>query len=328
MTDETTPDRPLLLSEHLKELDARQFSRQLPDFDLDGAIRGGQRRRRRRTAGRVVGAAAGVGLTVAAVLGGLGGLVGDPRHLISPVPATSVGIGDDSLTYLRRGDVVEVKRAGATLAVVTLSAATFDDEVGTVTVTVDAAAPLDLGADDFVWSGDEPDVGPAQPGKILDVQGTGPQTFSWTYNGVGPGTLVWAPTGAGRIAGIWDVEGNRTPTAAAIQAGRTRYLQRGTTVTVYTGDQATADLTVVSTEQLTGRARVGVDVHADRAFRLHLGDFICEDSTGDDHPVRSRTADLSPGQTRHLVLTCTGTLSDVLWDPGQNDFPAGVWLMR
>jgi hypothetical protein len=106
MKTQSSADRPVGLSQRLKELDQKQNHEAMPVFDLEAAVTGGRRRRRRRNAAQALGTAATLAVIVLAVsLTPLSDRVNGqgPAVPISPpaVPTLPAGVGADRLDTAR-----------------------------------------------------------------------------------------------------------------------------------------------------------------------------------------------------------------------------------
>jgi hypothetical protein len=309
---------PTPLSERLKQLDAVTQAQGMPEFDLDAAVRGGERRQQRRSIAGTAAATVGAGLVAAALFAGgahWNVLWGEDSDLAPSAAPTD-------LVYAQHGDSVTVSRGHHPLARVTVSSVAVDGNGrGTVEVTVDPYAEFSLPLSDFVWAGDSLDR--LSSASAVPVDGF--QTVRWTYEGVSDGELAWTVPGTDRLAGVWSV-GDGVETVAADRAW---YLQLGNVVTVYEGSEPQARVTVssVAVGRTVGGAHVSVTAHD--GYELRADDFVWAEEDGAQHaPLADdwRSLSVRDDAVNAGDLRFTGVGEGyLLWAPGGRE-TAGVWL--
>ncbi|GLY27404.1 hypothetical protein [Kineosporia sp. NBRC 101731] len=309
---------PTPLSKRLKQLDAVTQAQGMPEFDLDAAVRGGERRQQRRSIAGTAAATVGAGLVAAALFAG--GVHWNAFWGEDPDPAPSAAPAD--LVYAQHGDSVTVSRGRDPLARVTVSSVAVDGNGrGTVEVMVDSDAEFVLPLSDFVWAGDSLDRLSGAAAVTVD----GFRTVRWTYEGVSDGELAWTVPGTDRLAGVWSVGDRVEPVAA----DRSWYLQVGSAVTVYEGVEPQARVTVssVAVGRTVGAAHVSVTAHD--GYELRADDFVWAEESGPQHaPLaddwRSLSARGDAVNTGDLRFAGVGE-GYLLWAPDGLE-TAGVWL--
>ncbi|GAA3604618.1 hypothetical protein GCM10022223_20360 [Kineosporia mesophila] len=313
---------PTPLSERLKQLDAVTQAQGMPAFDLDAAVRGGERRQQRRSIAGTAAATVGAGLVAAALFAG--GAHWNAFWDVDSDPAPSAVPVD--LVYAQRGDSVTVSRGRDPLARVTVTSAAIDAEGhGTVAMRVESDAGFVIQLSDFIWAGESLDRLTAATSMTVD----GSQTINWTYDGVSEGELAWVRPGTDRLAGVWSVGAGDSGAVGAVAADRSWYLQVGSAVTVYEGVEPQARMTVssVAVGRTVGAAHVSVTAH-DR-YELRADDFVWAEESGPQHaPLADDWRSLSVRDdavnTGDLRFAGVGE-GYLLWAPDGRE-TAGVWL--
>ena len=268
--EERPPGR---LPERLKQLD--EAGPPMPEFDLDTAVRAGERRVRRRHAGTA--AAAGAGLVLAGLVTGsmwTGWADDEPQPVTAPNPA--------ELVYEQHGDSVMVYRDGDPLARVRLEAVTVGPEgSGAVEVTVDSDGPFVLSPAGFFWAGEGEDAAPTDAGPQITVEG--PKQLRLSYREVSDGELAWLLPGVDQPAAVWSVGAGTSPTE--VKTDRVWYLQQEDTVAVYQGRSPLAEVTVSDVGLAGETAQARVVLTATGHYELRGDDFLWAAADGTQHAM-------------------------------------------
>jgi len=200
MSDRPEPRR---LSARLKDLSEDPAGLPPAAFGVDEIVRGGRRRRRnRRVAQSAAALAAVVVMSVAVFTGRPGPPSGNdlpagpgmPSPAVSRSPLPTIDLADPALTYQQADDVVSVKRKGATVATLTLTAATYTPTSAHASFTVRSEYPVTMDTDLFTVFVDDGDVSLDKPQK--STLPAGAHTVTITATGIGS-----EPRGIGWIAG-------------------------------------------------------------------------------------------------------------------------------
>jgi hypothetical protein len=322
-------DRPVRLSERLKQLDDAQHRRALPPFDLDAVVIGGRRRRRRRAVVGTVAAAAAT-VVIAANLSLPGRFQETVRPDDDPAPVAVVDSRQPDVSYRQREGTVTAYRDGTAVAALTLSSVTYNRTGGQLHLKVTAERDFRFSAADFIWEGGEQgtDRGPIDATRVVQVSRLSPQDLVIDFRRGGKGTVVWAP-GPGRIAGGWLISASATPVRAA-DPDRASYLQRDDVVSVYQGAELVATLTLVRPGADSNPARLLLKVSAVRSFSFPASQFIWEDRDGGDQsPLNGdRVLRVDANTTRNLEIAFRAPgAGAVLWVTDEsNDMIAGTWI--
>jgi hypothetical protein len=328
MTPGGSDDRPVRLSERLKQLDDAQYSGEPWSFDLGAVISSGRRRRRRRAVVGVVGA---VGTMAAAVVMAAnivlpGSLQETVRPDADPPPAVVVDSRQRGMSYVQSENNVTAYHDGDVVATLTLSSVTYTSNGGRLLLTVAADQDFRFSASDFIWENEEgTDRGPVDSSQVVQVAGQRTQSVVIDFQQSGKGTVFWAP-GADHIAGAWLISKSAAPVQSP-KAAWVAHLQRGDTVSVYKDADLVAAITLTASDDAKGRLVFSVNARQDLDFRADQ--FIWEGRGGkDNNPVNG-------GQVLHVDAQTTKNLEikfrkpgtgAILWAPEQNAKVAGVWI--
>jgi hypothetical protein len=305
------------LSDRLKRLDQVQAAQEVPEFDLDAVMRGGERRVRRRTAVGTAALAAGAGLVLALAFAVSAWT--DEEEAV-PTPA--------DLVYEQHDDSVVVFADGEPLARVELSMASLSDHgFGIVEVTVDSNAAFTLSPLDFIWASEALDQVPDRTQGELLVDGF--QRFSWSYEEVSQGQLAWVLPGSDKPAAVWNVGSSAEPSAVA--SDQVWYLQREDSVIVYEGVQAQAKVSVSDVAVRGGTGFAQISLTARGSYALRADDFVWSSEFGVEHAptadnwgsfeVDGAWGSIGSGSPLEFSAVQEGYL---LWAPGGKE-TVGVW---
>ena len=281
---EDDPARPPRLGDRLKRLDEAQP--EMPEFDLDAVIRGGERQVRRRTVASTAALTAGAGLALAAVFTGAlsGSFWAEEETTPEPTPPPA----SVDLVYTQHDDSVNVYQGEDPLARVTIETAQLSPHgFAIIQVTVDSDAAFTLNPADFVWATDGRDREPRQTGREITVEGF--ERLTWAYEEVSKGQLVWVPPGADQPVAAWGIDSRSDENQpAAVPSDQVWHLQRDNTVTVFEGMQAQAKVTVsaLAVHGETGTAHISLTARG--RYALRSDDFVWSSEDGTEHaPVES-----------------------------------------